>query len=100
MTDEQFRRSPRTVESSRGFTVRLVDRDSLEYREGDHVMIFGTEPTGPKVEAQLIFYTARQYGVRWEPPFKDEPVSRARHEEIIANVLRALGAMNLRAEVV
>jgi hypothetical protein len=100
MTDEEFRRSPRTAQSSRGFTVRLVGRDLLEYREGDHVMTFGVEPTGPRVPEQLIFYTGRQYSVRWEPPFDGEPVSRARHEEIVQNVLRALGAMNLRAQVV
>lgn len=90
-----FRKWFARIVSDEGFSVRVMGRSGLEYREGKRRMRIGSEmlegPTG------LVIYAT---SIRsWEPPFEHESIDDEKREAIIDNVRRAFRFDGFEIEV-
>ena len=60
--------------------ITVVDHVHLAYAEGDHTMVLSTDLRESELEFDLD-------GMKWEPPFEAEAVSRERKLEILRHIL-------------
>ena len=78
---------PNLIESDQGFSVEVLGRAGLRYREGDQIYFVDSEVVlGP---SGVIIYSA---SIRtWEPSFDVEPTKRAAIVENIREAFRFQG---------
>ncbi|MCY2958978.1 MAG: hypothetical protein NTY35_02345 [Planctomycetota bacterium] len=72
--------------SDAGFSVEVLGRTGMLYREGERVMKVGSE-AGPPGMGMSIWATTIK---AWRPPFDTEPISAEKREEIIRNIGEAI----------
>ena len=78
--------------------VRSVDRDLIEYRDGDHVVLLGIEgATTPDGGPAQIIYVGPE--IRWEQPFVDQEITAYDRANIAANVVEAYRALGLESYI-
>lgn len=70
--------------SDSGFSVEVLGRTGLEYREGNRVMFVDSEVL---VTRGIAVFTHTI--VRWKPPFDGEQVTYSKKQQIIANIIAA-----------
>lgn len=80
-------RSPRVnvVESDEGFSVEVLGRTGILYREGDHVMFVDSE-----VLARSGIAVWRNRIKNWREPYQDETIDESKRVQIIENIRRAV----------
>jgi hypothetical protein len=87
---------PNIVESSAGFSVEVLGRTGLSYREGQRKMFVDSEVVmGPS--GMLIYGTSI---VRWDPPHDSEPLEKADRERILANIREAFRFQGFEIDVI
>lgn len=79
------RQQPGVIECDEGFSVQVLGRADLLYREGERQLVIESEmlatPSG------LVIYTDSIQ--TWEPPFHHEEIAMAKKAQIIDNIRRA-----------
>jgi hypothetical protein len=80
-------RSPRVnlVESDEGFSVEVLGRTGILYKEGDHVMFVDSE-----VLARSGIAVWRNRIQSWREPYQDETVDEGKRAQIIENIRHAV----------
>jgi Immunity protein 74 len=73
------------IESDEGFSVEILGRTGLLYREGDHSMRVDSELLAEKAGIAVYRNSVKQ----WKPPHQ-ELIDEAKREMIIDNIRRAL----------
>jgi hypothetical protein len=83
------------IESDTGFSVEVLGRTGLCYREGDRKLMVDSEvlmgPTGMVIDASSIR--------RWAPPHEKEVIADARRKQIVENIQAAFSFRGLEIEV-
>lgn len=84
-----------TVECDEGFSVRILGRAGLMYREGKQQLFVDSEllasPSG------MVIYTDSIKA--WQPPFERDEIDAAKKAQIIDNVRRAFHWAGYEIEV-
>jgi len=87
---------PNLYESSDGFSVEVLGRTGLCYREGKRKMFVDSEVvTGP---AGMVVY--RDSIVRWDSPNEAEIISEAERERILNNIRDAFRSQGFEIQVI
>lgn len=76
---------PNLIESTAGFTVRILGRTGMRYSEGGRSVWIDSEVLA-KPRA-IFIWTSSVTG--WEAPYDSEPMSERERQRIIGNVRRA-----------
>lgn len=78
-----FTRSTNLITSDEGFSVRVLGRVGLEYREGDRSAFVDSEVlvVGIMVRSGSLSH--------WDAPYESETITGGRKEKIINNICRA-----------
>jgi len=87
-TPERFT-EPRVnvVESSRGYSVEVLGRVGIEYREGDRSTFVDSEVLTAGHGIMVISKSIRA----WRPPHDREQVTDAARRRIVENIRKAIG---------
>jgi len=84
------------IESDSGFSVEVLGRTGLCYREGNRNLKVDSEvlmgPSGMVVDASSVR--------KWSPPHDDQVIDEARRKEIVGNIQAAFRFRGLEIEVV
>lgn len=80
---------PNVIESSAGFSVRVLGRTGMRYTEGLRSVRIDSEVGGAATPAIVMFKDSIRV---WEAPDYPEPVTDADRERIAANIQRAFAA--------
>jgi len=87
---------PNLYESSDGFSVEVLGRIGLRYREGDRQMFVDSEvltgPTGMAVYKDTI--------QKWDPPYDKVPVTDSDRERILNNIRDAFRSQDFEIELI
>jgi len=76
------------IASSAGFSVEVLGRTGLEYREGDKVMFVDSEV----LSVGIAVFTSTIS--KWNPPFDKEPITKHKKQEISENIRAAFLSRN------
>lgn len=83
------------IECDEGFSVQVIGRAGLLYREGERQLHVGSEllvgPTGQVIYTKSI--------KAWEPPFQQDEIDASKKEQIIDNIRRAFRWTGYEIEV-
>ena len=82
------------IESDSGFSIEVLGRIGMRYREGDKSLLIDSEVLATKG----ISISARSIQ-RWEGRYSEEEIGRDKKNEIIGNIRRALEFRNESLEV-
>lgn len=83
------------IECDEGFSVQVLGRAGLLYREGERQLYIRSELLlGPT--AQVIYTRSIK---AWEPPFQQEDIDASKKEQIIDNIRRAFRWTGYEIEV-
>jgi hypothetical protein len=86
---------PATVECNEGFSVRILGRAGLTYREGERQLLVNSEllttPSG------MVIYTNSIKA--WQPPFEQDEIDATKKAQIIDNIRRAFRWAGYEIEV-
>jgi hypothetical protein len=77
------------IESDAGYSVEVLGRTGLEYREGPKTMFIDSE-----VLAKQGIAIFKRSIVAWKPPFDEDPVTESKKDEIIQNLVAAFEFCN------
>jgi hypothetical protein len=84
-----FRRSgPNLIECEEGFSVEVLGRTGIRYREGERTMSVDSELLSSASPAGIAVW--KNSIVRWLPPFENETISEAKRLTILENIRRAI----------
>jgi len=87
---------PNLYESSEGFSVEILGRTGLCYREGDRKMFVDSEvllgPSGMGVYKSSI--------KQWDPPHESENIDEIKRKQIIENIRKAFHFQGFEIEVI
>jgi hypothetical protein len=79
---------PNLVESDDGFSVEVLGRTGILYREGKRSMVLGSEVLAPKAPAGIAVWKS---SIRaWNSPDQDEQIDEAKRAAILENIRRAI----------
>jgi hypothetical protein len=86
---------PNVIESDEGFSVEVLGRAGLRYREPPREMLVDSEVlAGP---SGLVVYG---HSIRkWEPPYAGEALAEGKRQEILDNIRRAFRYRGLDIQV-
>jgi hypothetical protein len=73
------------IESSAGYSVEVLDRTYLLYREGDRSARVGSEILSSPIGLVMYASTLK----RWEPPHEQEAVDDVERRRILDNIQKA-----------
>lgn len=94
--DEHFwEPEPNVIESSAGFSVRVLGRTGMRYQEGDRSVWIDSEVLATPRAIAMFSPSIRV----WESPDDPGPVSDAERDRIVANCQRAFAACGYALEV-
>lgn len=80
---------PNVIESSAGFSVRVLGRTGMRYTEGLRSVSIDSEVGGGSTPAIAMFTETIRM---WEAPDYPEPVTDGDRDRIVANIRRAFAA--------
>jgi hypothetical protein len=80
---------PNVIESSAGFSVRVLGRTGMRYAEGLRSVRIDSEVGGAATPAIAMFTDSIRV---WDAPDYPEPVTDADRDRIVANIERAFAA--------
>lgn len=87
---------PNLFESSDGFSVEVLGRTGLCYREGKRTMFVDSEvlagPSGMAVYRESL--------IRWDPPTETEAIGEAEQERILGNIRAAFRFQGFEIQVI
>ena len=76
------------VQSDTGFSIEVLGRTGIEYREADKVLFVDSEVLA--TPAIAIYVKSIHL---WKPPFDSEPIPNEKKDEIIRNIQQAIKFM-------
>lgn len=76
---------PNTVVSDEGFSVRVLGRTGIRYREGDRELHIDSEALAGPAGMAIYAHSIRS----WEPPCQDVPLDEVSRARVIENVRAA-----------
>lgn len=81
-------RIPRTnvVESDEGYSVEVLGRTGIEYREAERVMFVDSEILSAGYGIAIFTKSIE----RWNPPFEKEMITEEKRKIIVDNIRRAI----------
>ena len=79
---------PNLIESDEGFSVEVLGRTGILYREGEHAILVGSELLAPKAPAGIAVW--RNSIRTWRAPHQDEQIDEVKRAVIIENIRRAV----------
>jgi len=80
--------SPNLIESDDGFSVEVLGRTGILYKEGEHTMLVGSEVLAPGAPVGIAVWSK---SIRsWRPPYQDEHIDETERMAIINNIRRAV----------
>ena len=83
------------IESDTGFSVEVLGRTGMKYREGDKSLFVDSEVLvagkGIMIAAKSIIY--------WDPPNNEEPISPDKKAKILPNIRDAVSFKNESVEI-
>ena len=84
------------VESNEGYSVKILGRAGIQYREGSKIFYIDSE-----IECGLYDIVVYKKRIRdWESPIGSyEPIAEKKRDEIVANICQALLFLGYIAEV-
>lgn len=86
---------PNLYESSEGFSVEVLGRTGLRYREGEREMFVDSEVlTG--LSGILIYGDSIE---KWDPPNQNEPVTDAERNRILENIRKTFRFQGFEIDV-
>lgn len=74
------------IASDEGFSIEVLGRTGIEYREGERAMIVDAEVLAPGHGIALF----KKSLLGWKPPYDGEHLSDERKVEILNNISRAI----------
>jgi hypothetical protein len=83
------------IESDEGFSVKVLGRTGIEYREGDRSMFVDSEVLA--VGNGMAVFKDSITG--WKPPHNSEPINEEKKHEIVSNICRAVGSQGQHVDV-
>jgi len=88
---------PRTnlVASDEGFSVEVLGRTGIEYKEGDRSIFVDSEVLSAG-HGIAVFRNSIKV---WRPPFQNEEISDDKRQRIIENIRRAIGFQGQPVEI-
>lgn len=95
MQEQFFRPRANVVASSRGFSIEVLGRAGLLYREGERAMNVDSEFLALPHGLQLFTRSIE----RWEPPYDREELGSDARNEIVDNIRRAFADDGIEVEV-
>ena len=84
------------IESDAGFSVEILGRTGLEYRESDKVLLVESEILMTDVPTVAIW---KDHIRAWQPPHEEEQISEEMRMEILKRICSALKWRNTRVEI-
>ena len=84
------------IESDKGFSIEVLGRTGMKYREGSRSMFIDSEVLSSGHGIAIIPGSIK----RWDPPHNSEAVDSRKREEIITNIREALAFMNEPLKVI
>ena len=85
----------RLYESSDGYSVEILTRSLIKYREGPRALTVSSETLLPP--AGLAVYTSTI--LRWDPPHDAEPISGDERRRVVDNIVAALGSQGIPVDL-
>jgi len=82
---------PNLIECDEGFSVEVLGRTGILYKEGDRTMDVVAELLSPKSAHGIAVWKSSIN--KWGPPHDSENVDAARRETILENIRRAIRFM-------
>jgi hypothetical protein len=83
------------IESDEGFSIQVLGRTGIKYREGDKTLFVDSEVLAPGKGIAISAKSIRE----WDPPNSGELISQEKKSMIIDNVRRAMEFKNEHLEV-
>ncbi len=84
------------IESDKGFSIEVLGRTGMKYREGSRSMFIDSEVLMPGHGIAIIPGSIKH----WDPPHDSEVVDSQKREEIIINIREALAFRNAPLKVI
>jgi hypothetical protein len=84
------------IESETGFSIEMLGRTGIEYRESDKAMFIESEILMTEAPTVAIW---KDHIRAWKPPHDNEQVSEEKRTEILKNVCAALKWRNTQVEI-
>ena len=79
---------PNLIESDEGFSVEVLGRTGILYKEGKRAILVDSELLAPQSPAGIA--VSRNSIRSWQAPHEGEPIDDTRREAIIDNIRRAV----------
>ena len=86
-----------TIKSNEGFSVKILGRVGLKYKEGPKTLFVDSEMSAIDGSKDLIL--SKDSIQSWDPPFDNEPIDNAKRDTIVDNIRRALKFYGLEIDV-
>jgi len=83
------------VESDAGFSIEILGRTGMKYREGEKSLFVDSEVL---VQGQGIAISSKSIR-EWDPPYTASPISPEKRDAIINNIRQAMEYQNEPLEV-
>jgi len=87
--------SPNLYVCSDGYTVEVLGRTGLAYREEGRCMFVDSEVLAPPAGILVYQDTIRD----WQPPHQEHLLSDGERSRILENILKALGSQGIGVQV-
>ena len=84
------------IESDTGFSIEMLGRTGMEYRESGKMMMIESEILMTDVPTVAIW---KDHIRAWQSPHDKEPISEAIRTEILKRICGALKWRNMRVEI-
>jgi hypothetical protein len=84
------------VQSDEGFSIELLGRTGMEYREGDKIMHIESEVGMTEVPTLAIW---KDWIRAWKPPHNTEQITEEKRMEILKRICAALKWRNVQVDI-
>jgi hypothetical protein len=84
------------IANDEGFSIEVLGRTGIEYKEGDKAMFIDSEILMTKVPTVAIWKDRMQ---TWKPPHDKEKITEEKRMEILKNICAALKWKNTLVEI-
>jgi hypothetical protein len=83
------------TESDAGFSIEVLGRTGMKYREGKKALFIDSEVLAPGKGIAIFAKSIR----KWDPPYEGEPIDPAKKRAIVSNIRKALSFRSETLEV-
>jgi hypothetical protein len=99
MTTEGFKSPrPNLIESDEGFSVEVLGRTGILYKEGDRTMSVYSELLAPGTPCGIAVWTNSIQ--KWNPPHDVEEIDTTKRTAILENIRRAIRSNGDDTEII